>query len=86
MAIAIGLVVAFGAGAFTIAANLLLASPSYVNYAAGHVAGAPVNMTIQADPTTGFGTLAPSVTYMAMAKAMPLGTYWARWGLSLIHI
>lgn len=88
MAIAIGLVVAFGAGAFTIAANLLLASPSYVNYAAGHVAGAPVNMTIQADPTTGFGTLAPSVTYMAMAPdgKWVHSTLWQLPANSVIHV
>jgi hypothetical protein len=40
-------------------------NPQYINYAAGHVAGTPVHMTIQTNGATGFGPLAPSVTYMA---------------------
>ncbi len=44
--------------------DVFRSSPGYVDYAAGHVAGQPVQMTIESDPTTGFGPLAPSVTYM----------------------
>lgn len=44
--------------------DVIASSPGYVDYAAGHVAGQPVKMTIESDPTTGFGPLAGSVTYM----------------------
>lgn len=44
-------------------------NPQYINYAAGHVAGTPVHMTIQTDGETGFGPEAPSVSYMAMTPA-----------------
>jgi hypothetical protein len=44
--------------------DVFASGPPTLNYGANHVAGQPINMTIESDPATGFGPLAPSVTYM----------------------
>lgn len=88
LAVAIALVAAFGGGATAIVANIVLASPAYINYAAGHVVGTPVNMTIQSDGTTGFGPLAGSVTFMAKAPdgKWVHSTLWQLPADSVIHV
>lgn len=64
LGVAVTLVAAVVGVSIFVVMDVFGASPPYVNYAAGHVAGQPITMTIESDPTTGFGTLAPSVTYM----------------------
>ncbi len=66
LSVVLAFVAAVGGAATFVVMDIFASSSGYVDYAAGHAAGQPVSMTIEADPTTGFGPLAPSVTYMFM--------------------
>ncbi len=64
LSFALALVAAVAGVVTFVVMDVFASSPPYVDYAAGHLSGKPVTMTIESDPTTGFGPLAPSVTYM----------------------
>ena len=54
-------------GAVFVLAHYLLVNPPTVNFAAGHAAGQPVNMTIMTDPVNDVSSHPDWVSYFAMS-------------------